>query len=104
MSRRLIACQRCAPGRCLPALGYGSKSSARKAGQAADLSKSSVSTVSRPGENEVEQCEHTTHLVDLGLVHLVSSPGIALDLLRIHLPFGKEADLRTYGQSFAVDV
>lgn len=35
---------------------------------------------------------HTAHLVHLALVHLLTPPVLALDLLRVRLPFGQEAD------------
>lgn len=36
-----------------------------------------------------------THLIDFCIIELLPSPTIPFQLLRVHLPFGQEADLES---------
>jgi len=44
----------------------------------------------------------TTHLVNFGLIHLITSPRVTLDLLGVHLPFGKKSNL--FAISFGIQI
>ena len=52
----------------------------------------------------------TTHFINLRLIHLLPAPLVPLDLLRVHLPLGEEADDvsrvidGTVGAEFGFDV
>ena len=40
----------------------------------------------------IDYCVHTTHLIKLPSIHLLSPPVLALNLLSIQLPFSQETD------------
>lgn len=42
---------------------------------------------------KLQEEQHTTHFVNLGLVHLFASPVLSFNLLNVRLPFGEKSDL-----------